>query len=55
MENWYTNGQYVKETEESVTDPKEWRKGAEAELMFKELTEKNAQAYCSLIKGMAKV
>lgn len=31
-----------------------WKTGGEAELMFKELEVKSAQAYCSLIKGMAK-
>lgn len=31
-----------------------WKKNSEAEMMFNELTEKSAQAYCSLIKGMGK-
>ena len=31
-----------------------WKKDDEADFMFNELTEKNAQAYCALIKGMTK-
>lgn len=56
MEIWYTKNAYVRETEEvAETQSKLWKKNGEAELMFKELTEKSAQAYCSLIKGMIKV
>jgi hypothetical protein len=57
MEKWYTSGaSFQNQTvdgQEIV--PKKWNKNGEAELMFKELKEKSAQAYCSLIKGMAKV
>jgi len=31
------------------------RSGGEADLMFNELERKTAHAYCSMIKGMAKV
>lgn len=56
METWYTKNPFLKEENEEVdVKPKEWKKEGEAELMFKELTNKSAQAYCSLIKGMAKV
>ncbi len=63
MESWFTKNTVKKsrlsgEEEAAAFEEaklKLWKKNGEAEIMFKELKEKSAQAYCSLIKGMAKV
>lgn len=57
QETWFTNEslnewQMKKLAEQSQLSS--WKTGGEADLMFKELETKSAEAYCSLIKGMAK-
>lgn len=58
LEKWYSERNLSTYELEKLTKMKlqsSWRMGGEAELMFAEMKEKSAQAYCTLIKGMAKV
>ncbi len=58
MEKWYNEGNLTVWELQKLSKlnlQSSWRKGGEAELLFEEMKEKSAQAYCTLIKGMAKV
>jgi hypothetical protein len=50
-EEWYNRSQRT----DTYNQLSKWNKDQEAQLMFNELKEKTSSAYCSLIKGLAKV
>lgn len=56
-ETWFLNSSlspWEIEKLSKINMQSSWKKDDEANFMFNELGEKNAQAYCALIKGMTK-
>jgi len=54
-DEWYNRVQNLNTIYDTYNQSSKWNKDQEAQLLFNELKEKTSSAYCSLIKGMAKV